>query len=89
MEHWLERDAPPMSLPAVRFRTRLVQEFKRNIIFFALNLRTLFRFWVLGQDTSASNASLDSGENEYLVGQRFLISDMHVENKKYVTFAQH
>ena len=29
------------------------------------------RCCVLGQGTSPSNASLDSGENEYLVGQRW------------------
>ena len=36
-----------------------------------LNLGTLVRCCVLGQGTSPSNASLDSGENEYLVGQRW------------------
>ena len=39
--------------------------------FSPLNLRTLFRFCVLGQSTSPSNASPDSGENEYLVGRRW------------------
>ena len=32
---------------------------------------TLLRCCVLGHDTSPSNASLDSDENEYLVGQRW------------------
>ena len=32
---------------------------------------TLFRCCVLGQDTLPSHASLDSGVNEYLVGQRW------------------
>ena len=32
---------------------------------------TLLRCCVLGQSTSPANASLDSGENEYLVGQRW------------------
>ena len=35
------------------------------------NILTLFRCCVLGQDTSPSHASLDSGVNEYLVGQRW------------------
>ena len=35
------------------------------------NLGTLLRCCVLGQGTSPSNASLDSGENEYLIGQRW------------------
>ena len=38
---------------------------------FPLNLATLLRCCVLGQSTSPSNASLDSGENDYLVGQRW------------------
>ena len=37
--------------------------------FSTLNIGTLFRCCVLGQGTQSSNASLDSGENEYLVGQ--------------------
>ena len=36
-----------------------------------VNIGTLFRCCVLGQGTSPSNASLDSGENEYLVVQRW------------------
>ena len=36
-----------------------------------LNLVILLRCCVLGQGTSPSNASLDSGENEYLVRQRW------------------
>ena len=39
--------------------------------FSPLNLGTLLRCCVLGQGTSPSNVSLDSGENEYLVGQRW------------------
>ena len=34
-----------------------------------LNIKTLFRCRVLGQGTLPSYASLDSGVNEYLVGQ--------------------
>ena len=42
----------------------------REISWFSpLNLGTLFRRCVLAQGTSPSNAALDSGENEYLVGQ--------------------
>ena len=61
MAQWLERRALPMLLPAVRFRIPLSP----------LNIGTLFRSCVLGQDTLPSHASLDSGVNEYLVGQRW------------------
>ena len=37
--------------------------------FSPLNIGTLFRCCVLGQGTLPSHASLDSGVNEYLVGQ--------------------
>ena len=70
MAQWLERGALPMSLPAVRFRIPLGAGFSEKC-FSPLNLGTLLRWCVLGQDTSPSNASLDSGENEYLVGQRW------------------
>ena len=40
-------------------------------IFYSIYLGTLLRCCVLSQGTSPSNASLDSGENEYLVGQRW------------------
>ena len=68
MAQWLERDALPMSLPAVRFRIPLGAEFseKYHVSPLPLNLGTLFNCCVLGQ-----GASLDSGENEYLVGQRW------------------
>ena len=33
--------------------------------------QSLLRCCVLGQGTSPSNASLDAGENEYLVGQKW------------------
>ena len=39
--------------------------------FSPLNLVTLLRCRVLRQGTTPSNASLDSGENEYLVGRRW------------------
>ena len=45
--------------------------FREISCFSPLNLGTLLRWCVLGQDTSPSNASFDSGENEYLVGQRW------------------
>ena len=45
--------------------------FREISCFSPLNLGTLLRWCVFGQDTSPSNASLDSGENEYLVGQRW------------------
>ena len=44
----------------------------REISFFSpLNIGILFRCCVLGQGTLPSHASLDSGVNEYLVGQRW------------------
>ena len=45
--------------------------FREISCFSTLNLGTLLLCCVLGQGTSSSNASLDSGENEYLVGQRW------------------
>ena len=45
--------------------------FRQISCFSPLNLGTLFRCCVLGQRTSPSNTSLDSGENDYLVGQRW------------------
>ena len=45
--------------------------FREILCFSPLNLGTLLRCCVIGQGTSPSNASLDSGENEYLVGQRW------------------
>ena len=45
--------------------------FREISCFSPLNLGTLLRCCVLGQGTSPSNASLDSGGNEYLVGQRW------------------
>ena len=45
--------------------------FREMECFSPLNLETLFQCCVLGQDTSPSNVSLDSGGNEYLVGQRW------------------
>ena len=52
-----------MSLPAVRFRIPLGAGFSEKY--------HVFRCCVLGQDTLPSHASLDSGVNEYLVGQRW------------------
>ena len=45
--------------------------FREISCFSPLNIRTLFRCYVLGQDTLPSHASLDSGVNENLVGQRW------------------
>ena len=44
---------------------------EKNHVFSPPNLGTLLRCCVLGQGTSPSNASLDSSENEYLIGQRW------------------
>ena len=45
--------------------------FREILCFSPPNLGILLRCCVLGQGTSPSNASLDSGENEYLIGQRW------------------
>ena len=64
-EGWLERGALPLSLPAVLFRILVGAGFFREILCFSpLNIGTLFRCCVLGQDTLPSHASLDSGVND-------------------------
>ena len=69
MAQWLERGALTMSLPAAGFGIRLGAGFsEKNHVFHPLNLGTLFQCCVVRQGTSPSNASLDSGENEYQVG---------------------
>ena len=45
--------------------------FREISCFSPLNIGTLFRCCVLRQGTLPSHASLDSGSNEYLVGQRW------------------
>ena len=45
--------------------------FREILCFSPLNIGTSFRCCVLWQDTLPSHASLDSGVNEYLVGQRW------------------
>ena len=45
--------------------------FREISCFSHFNIGTLFRCCVLGQGTLSSHASLDSGLNEYLVGQRW------------------
>ena len=69
MAQWLERGALPISLPNVRFRVPLGAGLSEKYNSLPLNLGTLLRRCVLGQGTSPTNASLDSGENENLVGQ--------------------
>ena len=44
--------------------------FREISCFSSLNIGIIFRCCVLGQGTLPSNDSLDSGVNEYLVGQR-------------------
>ena len=56
---------------AYRAVSNPVAGFSEKYSFSPLNLGTLFRCCVLGQGTSSSNASIDSGKNEYLVGQRW------------------
>ena len=64
------RSADVAACPAVSNRAwcRIFREISCSS---PLNLGTLLRCYVLGQGTSPSNASVDSGENEYLVGQRW------------------
>ena len=45
--------------------------FREISCFFPLNIGTLFRCCVLRQDTLPLHASLDSGVNDYLIGQRW------------------
>ena len=45
--------------------------FRKILYFSPLNIGALFRCCVLGQGTSPSHASLNSGVNEYLVRQRW------------------
>ena len=56
-----------MSLSAMRFRNPLGAGMsdKNNVSWDIVSM------FVLGQGTSPFNASLDSGENEYLIGQRW------------------
>ena len=73
MAQWLERGALPMSLRAVRFRIPLDAEFSEK---YHVSPFLILGHWDMlcpnfGQGTLPSNASLDSGENEYLVGQRW------------------
>ena len=63
---WLQRGALPMSLSAVRFWIPLGAGFSEKY-----HVWTIFRCCVLEQDTLPSDASLDSGVNEYLVRQRW------------------
>ena len=61
-----------MSLPAVQFRIPPGAGFQRNILSLPSQyIGTLFPCCVLGQGTLPSNASLESGVNEYLVEQRW------------------
>ena len=63
--HAVVTACPPVSNPA------WCSIFREISCFPPLNLETLLRWCVLGQDTLPPKASLDSGENEYLVGQRW------------------
>ena len=56
---------------ATSLRISLGAGFSEISCFSPLNLGTLLRCCVLGQDTLSTNASLDSGEYEYLVGERW------------------
>ena len=59
------------NVTACGFESRLVRIFRDLLCFSPLNIGTLVLCSVLGQDNLPSNASLDSGVNEYLVGQRW------------------
>ena len=67
---WLERYSLPMSLPAVRFRTRLGAEYSEKCHVSPLSMfGHMFRCCVLGQDTLPSHALLISCVKKYLGGQ--------------------
>ena len=70
MAQWLERGALPMSLPAVRFRIPLGAGFSEKYHVSPLSILG-HSFDVVSQDTLPSHALLDSGVNEYPVGQRW------------------
>ena len=56
---WLERDNLTMSLTAVRFRTRLGAEYSENFhVSPPLNVWTLFRCFVRGQDTEMAMCAM-------------------------------
>ena len=71
MAQWLERGALLMSLPAVRFRILLGAEFSENYYVPPSQSWDIGKMLCPWTRPSPSNASLDSGENEYLVGQRW------------------
>ena len=64
--HCLERGALPMSLPVARFRTPLGAGFSEKYHDYPISI---LRYDVVS--VLSSHASLDSGANEYLVGQRW------------------
>ena len=67
MMQWLARGALPMSLPAVRFRVPLGAEFSEKYDVSPSQSWDVVKMLC----PSRSNATLDPGENEYLVGQRW------------------
>ena len=72
MAQWLERGALSMSLPAGRFRTPLGAGFSDISCFSLLNnLGHSFDVVSLGKAHHPQMLKLDSGENEYLVGQKW------------------
>ena len=70
MAQWLERGALPMSLHAARFRIPLGAGFSEKYHVSPLSILGHAKMVCPWENTSPSNASLNSGENEYLVGQR-------------------
>ena len=76
MAQYLESGALPMSLPAVRFRIPLCAGFSKKYNVSPLSiLGNCFDAVSLGK--ALSHALLDSGVNEYLVGQRWQCMRLH------------
>ena len=61
MAQWLESRALPMSLPAMRVRTPLEQDFQRNIMFLPSQSWVIVSMLCPWESLLPSNASLDSG----------------------------
>ena len=71
MAQWLERDALSMSLPAVRSRIPLGAEFSGKYYVSPSQSWDIVKMLCPRARHFTLKTSLDSGENEYLVGQKW------------------
>ena len=71
MAQWLERGFYRCRCLPCGFEPRWVQDFQRNFIFLPSQSWDIVSMLCPWARHLPSNASLDSGENEYLVGQRW------------------